>query len=71
MIVRNKAEVKQCIMEFLEANTEDISLAYLLVVLIKTKHIKSSVKYMTFHRAMNSLLNGTTDMMYPKSGMER
>ena len=55
LIVRNKAEVKQCIMEFLEANTEDISLAYLLVVLIKTKHIKSSVKYMTFHRAIEQL----------------
>jgi len=55
LIVGNKAEVKQCIMEFLETNTEDICLAYLLVVLVKTEHIKSSVKYMTFHRAIEQL----------------
>lgn len=52
LIVGNKAEVKQCILEFLEANTEDTSLAYLLVVLVRTDHIKPSVKYMTFHRAI-------------------
>ena len=52
LIVGNKAEVKKGITEFLSTNTEDISLAYLLVVLIRTKHVKSSVKYMTFHRAI-------------------
>lgn len=52
LIVGNRAEVKQCILEFLEANTEDTSLAYLLVVLVRTDHIKPSVKYMTFHRAI-------------------
>lgn len=56
LIAGNKAEVKQCIIEFLETNTEDISLAYLLVVLIKTGHIKPSIKYMTFHRAIEQLV---------------
>lgn len=52
LIVGNKTEVKKGIADFLKSNTETISLAYLLVVLIKTKHIQSSVKYMTFHRAI-------------------
>ena len=52
LIIGNKAEVKKGIVEYLRANTEDICLAYLLAVLIKTNHIKSSVKYMTFHRAI-------------------
>ena len=56
LIAGNKAKVKQCIIEYLETNTEDISLAYLFVVLIKTGHIKPSIKYMTFHRAIEQLV---------------
>ena len=47
-----KERIKQGIRSFLEENTEDISLAYLLKSLVKAGRIKASIKYMTFHRAI-------------------
>ena len=44
--------IKQGIRSFLEENTEDISLAYLLKSLIKASRIKASTKYMAFHRSI-------------------
>ena len=37
---------------FFEENTEDISLAYLLKALTKAGIVKPSIRYMTFHRAI-------------------
>ena len=48
----DKERIKQGILLFLEENTEDISLAYLLQSLVKSGKIKASTRYMTFHRAI-------------------
>ena len=52
ILVGDKERVKQGIRSFLEENTEDISLAYLLKALVKADRIKASTRYMTFHRAI-------------------
>ena len=52
ILVGDKERIKQGIRSFLEENTEDISLAYLLKSLVKAGRIKASIKYMTFHRAI-------------------
>lgn len=50
ILVGDKECIKQGISLFLEENTEDISLAYLLKSLVKAGRIKASTRYMTFHR---------------------
>ena len=52
ILVGDKERIKQGICSFLEENTEDISLAYLLKSLVKAGRIKTSIRYMTFHRAI-------------------
>ena len=52
ILVGNKERIKQSIHSFLEENTEDISLAYLLKSLVNAGRIKASTRYMTFHRAI-------------------
>ena len=52
ILIEDKERIKQGISLFLEENTEDISLAYLLKSLIKAGKIKASTRYMTFHRAI-------------------
>ena len=52
ILLGDKERIKQGILLFLEENTEDISLAYLLKSLIKSGKIKASTRYMTFHRAI-------------------
>lgn len=52
ILVGDKEHIKQGIRLFLEENTEDITLAYLLKSLVKADRIKASTKYMTFHRAI-------------------
>ena len=52
ILVGDKERIKQGIRSFLEENTEDISLAYLLKALVKAGRIKASIRYMTFHRAI-------------------
>lgn len=52
ILVGDKERTKQGIRLFLEENTEDISLAYLLKALVKADRIKASTRYMTFHRAI-------------------
>ncbi len=52
ILVGDKERIKQGIHSFLEENTEDISLAYLLKSLVKAGRIKASIRYMTFHRAI-------------------
>ena len=52
ILVGDKERIKQGICSFLEENTEDISLAYLLKSLVKAGRIKASIRYMTFHRAI-------------------
>ena len=52
ILVGDKERIKQGIRLFLEENTEDISLAYLLKSLVKAGRIKASIRYMTFHRAI-------------------
>ena len=52
ILVGNKERIKQGIRSFLEENTEDISLAYLLKSLVNADRIKASTRYMTFHRAI-------------------
>ena len=52
ILVGDKGRIKQGIRSFLEENTEDISLAYLLKSLVKAGRIKASIRYMTFHRAI-------------------
>lgn len=52
ILLGNKERIKQGIRLFLEENTEDISLAYLLKSLVKSGKIKASTRYMTFHRAI-------------------
>ena len=52
ILLDDKERIKQGILLFLEENTEDISLAYLLKLLVKSGKIKASTRYMTFHRAI-------------------
>nr|DAN22205.1 MAG TPA_asm: hypothetical protein [Bacteriophage sp.] len=52
ILVGNKERIKKGIRSFLEENTEDISLAYLLKSLVNASRIKASTRYMTFHRAI-------------------
>ena len=52
ILLGDKERIKQGIRLFLEENTEDISLAYLLKSLAKAGRIKASTKYMAFHRAI-------------------
>lgn len=52
ILLDDKERIKQGILLFLEENTEDISLAYLLKSLVKSGKIKASTRYMTFHRAI-------------------
>ena len=52
ILVGNKERIKQGIRSFLEENTEDISLAYLLKSLVNAGRIKASTRYMSFHRAI-------------------
>ena len=52
ILLGDKERIKQGILLFLEENTEDISLAYLLKSLVKSGKIKASKRYMTFHRAI-------------------
>ena len=52
ILLGDKERIKQGILLFLEENTEDISLAYLLQSLVKSGKIKASTRYMTFHRAI-------------------
>lgn len=52
ILLGDKEHIKQGIRLFLEENTEDISLAYLLKSLVKSGKIKASIRYMTFHRAI-------------------
>ena len=52
ILLGDKGGIKQGILLFLEENTEDISLAYLLKSLVKSGKIKASKRYMTFHRAI-------------------
>ncbi len=52
ILVGDRERIKQGIRFFLEEHTEDISLAYLLKTLVKTGMVKASIRYMTFHRAI-------------------
>lgn len=52
ILIGDKERIKQGICLFLEENTEDINLAYLLKSLVKAGRIKASTKYMAFHRAI-------------------
>ena len=52
ILTGDKVHIKQGIRLFLEENTEDISLAYLLKALVKAGMVKASIRYMTFHRAI-------------------
>ena len=52
ILLDDKERIKQGILLFLEENTEDISLAYLLKSLVKSGKIKASTRYMTFHHAI-------------------
>ena len=52
ILIGDKERIKQGIRLFLEENTEDISLAYLLRSLVKSSKMKASTRYMTFHRAI-------------------
>ena len=51
ILLGDKERIKQGILLFLEENTEDISLAYLLKSLVKSGKIKASTRYMTFRRS--------------------
>lgn len=52
ILLGDKERIRQGIHLFLEENTENISLAYLLKSLVKSGKIKASTRYMTFHRAI-------------------
>lgn len=52
ILLGDKERIKQGIHLFLEENTENISLAYLLKSLVKSGKVKASTRYMTFHRAI-------------------
>lgn len=52
ILTGDKVHIKQGIRLFLEENTEDISLTYLLKALVKAGMVKASIRYMTFHRAI-------------------
>lgn len=59
ILTGDKENIKQGIHLFLHDNQEDISLAYLLRALVKAGKTKPSVKYMTFHRAIESFARRT------------
>lgn len=59
ILIGNKENIKQGIHLFLHENQEDICLAYLLRALVKAGKTKPSVKYMTFHRAIESFARCT------------
>ena len=52
ILTGDKVHIKQGIRLFFEENTKDISLAYLLKALVKAGMVKASIRYMTFHRAI-------------------
>ncbi len=52
ILIGDKERIKLGILLFLEENTEDINLAYLLKSLVKSGKIKATTRYMTFHRAI-------------------
>lgn len=56
IIIGSKSKIKRGIKTFLNDNEDDICLAYLLKSLINSERIKPSVKYMTFHRAIEQLI---------------
>ncbi len=55
----DRYQIKHGIKSFLNENEEDICLAYLLKSLINSERIKPSVKYMTFHRAIEQFIGRT------------
>lgn len=59
IIIGNKKKIKHGIKTFLNDNKNDICLAYLLKSLINSEIIKPSVKYMTFHRAIEQFIGRT------------
>ena len=59
ILTGDKENIKQGIHIFLHDNQEDICLAYLLRALVKAGKTKPSVKYMTFHRAIESFARRT------------
>ena len=59
ILIGDCESLKQSIRLFLHDNQEDICLAYLLRALIKAGKTKPSVKYMAFHRAIESLAGCT------------
>ena len=48
ILIGDKERIKQGIYSFLEENTEDISLAYLLKALVKAGRMKASIRYSSF-----------------------
>lgn len=64
ILTGDKVHIKQGIRLFLEENTEDISLAYLLKALVKAGMVKASIRYMTFHRAHRAVLPTTLRTRY-------
>ena len=66
ILVGDKERIKQGIRSFLEENTEDISLAYLLKSLVKAGRIKASIRYMTFHRAIEQFYHRAIEQFYQR-----
>ncbi len=54
ILIGDCEKTKQSIRLFLHENQDDICLAYLLRSLVKAGKIKQSIKYMTFHRAIEN-----------------
>ena len=52
ILIGDVAVQKKKIRLFLEANEDDICLAYLLLALVQAGKVKDTIPYMTFHRAM-------------------
>ena len=59
IIIGSESKIKRGIKTFLNDNKDDICLAYLLKSLINSERIKPSVKYMTFHRAIEQFIGHT------------
>ncbi len=57
LLIGNKVALKKQILLFIQENTEDICLAYLLWALVHGGCMNSTVKYMEFHRAIEALTN--------------
>lgn len=66
ILIRDCEKTKQGIHLFLHENHDDICLAYLLRALVKAEKIKPSVKYMTFHRAIESFVGHTLGYDVPQ-----